>query len=104
MERLNVGRVKHDAESSTERGGREVLAELGTDEAAVSMWPGDLSPNHPNLGTLSLALAPVDERNLLAAVESGILGGSNTLDLDERGAGVGVTLAPLVRKVASLNV
>jgi hypothetical protein len=88
------------------------------------VWPSDLAPDHlqsisfpfhqfippppalethPNLGTRLLGLGPVDEGDTLSAVESGLLGRSDTLNLDERGVGVGVALATLVRKVASLK-
>jgi hypothetical protein len=40
---LNVRRVKHDADGGTEGLGREVVSELGTDDAGVS-WSGQLLP------------------------------------------------------------
>ena len=62
-----------------------------------------LELTYSDLGAGAESLSTVDEGNLLSEVEGGVLGRGNTLNLDERGAGVGVALAPLVRKVASLD-
>jgi len=64
----------------------------------------DFPPDYPDLRALSLGLGPVDENNLLSQVEGSILRGGNALNLDEGSAGVGIALAPLVRKVAGLDV
>lgn len=34
------------------------------------MWPGDLAPDHADLGTADLLLAPVDVSDLLSEVEA----------------------------------
>lgn len=61
--------------------------------------PSDLAPDDTNLGASDLLLAAVDVCDALAQVERCGLGVLDTLDLDERGVGVGVTLAALVGKV-----
>jgi hypothetical protein len=53
-------RVKHDADGGTEGLGREVGPELGADNAAVAVWPGDLAPDDADLGALDGALSAVD--------------------------------------------
>jgi hypothetical protein len=94
---------------------------LSTDESGVSVRTGDLSPDdlinrqysalpiafpswstYTDLGSLLLGLSTVNKSNLLSTVESGLLSVGNTLNLDEGSVGVGVALATLVRKVASL--
>ena len=45
--------------------------------------PGDLAPDHPNVGAADLALGTVNESDLLAKVELGGLGVINTLNLDQ---------------------
>lgn len=47
------------------------------------MRPGDLTPDHPDVGAADLTLGPVNESDLLAEVEVGGLGVVNTLDLDQ---------------------
>lgn len=64
-------------------------------------FPGQ-TQTYPDLRALPLGVSPVHKGHLFAAVECGICGGRNALDLDERGAGIGVSFAALVRKVASL--
>lgn len=60
MTELYRGRVKHDANGGTERLGREVGPELGTDGTAVAVWPGDLAPDDTDLGALNSPLSTVD--------------------------------------------
>lgn len=93
---LYGGRVKHDADRSAERLSRERVGELGADNAGVAwrkrhvsifaslllaiagevvvftMGPGDLAPDHPDLGAADLLLSPVDIGDLLAKVEARI--------------------------------
>ena len=57
------------------------------------MCPRHLAPDHPYLRTADLPLAPVDICDALAKVEGGVLSVVDTLDLDERCAGIGVPLA-----------
>ena len=64
-----------------------------------TMCPCDLAPDHSNLRSSHLFLRSVDIGDALAKVEAGALGVIDTLDLDERCARVGVTLATLVRQV-----
>lgn len=45
--------------------------------------PGDLAPDHPNVGATDLTLGPVNESDLLAQVEGSSLLVVNTLDLDQ---------------------
>lgn len=63
------------------------------------MRPSDLAPDDTDLGASDLLLAAVDVCDALAQVERCGLRVLDTLDLDERGVGVGVTLAALVGKV-----
>lgn len=60
------------------------------------MRPGDLAPDHADLGSSDLLLALVDICDLLAKVEVGGVGVVNTLDLDQARLGVGGVSATLV--------
>jgi hypothetical protein len=53
-------RVKHDADGGTEGLGRQVGPELGADNAAVAVRPGDLAPDNADLGALDGPLSTVD--------------------------------------------
>lgn len=101
---LDVGGVEHDADGSTEGLGGEVVAELSTDNAGVAVWPGNLAPNDPDVGTPNLTLRPVNESNLLAEVEVCGLSAVNTVDLDQTGVGVDRALGALVAQVATLDI
>lgn len=68
------------------------------------MWPGDLAPDHADLGASDLLLAAVDVGNLLAEVEVGGVGGINALDLYQAGARSGNMARALVAQVATLDV
>jgi hypothetical protein len=133
-------RVQHDTNGSTERLGGKGRGELGADDAGVScrdtlddcscrrstgrilftVWSGDLAPDHADLGTADLLLAPVDESNLLAEIEAimnvsiqtdwehsshvDVLGGVgviNTLNLDQAGSRAGGVTRALVAQVTS---
>ena len=65
------------------------------------MRPGDLAPDHPNVGAADLTLSTVNESDLLAKVEAGGLGVVNALNLHQGGVGVGGVLGALVAQVAS---
>lgn len=45
--------------------------------------PGDLAPDHANVGAPDLTLGPVDKGDLLAQVEAGSLRVINALDLNQ---------------------
>jgi hypothetical protein len=90
--RLDVGGVEHDADCGTEGLGREVVAELSTDNAGVTVRAGDLAPDDPDVGTTDLTLGPVDESDLLSEVEVGGLSVVNTVDLDQTCVRVDSTL------------
>lgn len=133
-------RVQHDTNGSTERLGGKGGGELGADDAGVScrdtlddcscrrspgrvlitVWSGDLAPDHADLGAADLLLAPVDESNLLAEIEAitnvsiqtdwehsshvDVLGGVgviNTLNLDQAGSRAGGVTRALVAQVTS---
>lgn len=97
------------------------MAELGANDAGIAVRPGDLAPDdlyklsapnssyqnfcipYPDLGALDLALRTVDKSDALAEVESGVLGGVDTLNLDQRGVRVGVALATLEGQVLALK-
>jgi len=114
-------RVQHDTNGSTERLGGKGGGELGADDAGVScrdtlddcscrrspgrvlitVWSGDLAPDHADLGAADLLLAPVDESNLLAEIEVGGVGVINTLNLDQAGSRAGGVTRALVAQVTS---
>lgn len=79
--------VQHNANGSTERLSGEGRRKLGPDNARVTcsrksarlpkykeieitMRSGNLAPDHSDLGTPDLLLAPVDVGNLLAKIEA----------------------------------
>ena len=45
--------VQHDSDASTEALGRKVVLELGSDDTAVAVRAGDLSPDDSDLAALS---------------------------------------------------
>jgi hypothetical protein len=53
-------RVKHDADGGTEGLGRQVGPELGANDTAVAVRPGDLAPDDADLGALDGPLSTVD--------------------------------------------
>lgn len=57
-----------------------ILRNLGVTR---TVWPGDLAPDHTDVGAADLTLGTVDESDLLAKVEVGGLGVINTLNLDQ---------------------
>lgn len=63
------------------------------------MRPRDLAPDDSDLGSSDLLLAAVDVCDALAQVEGSGFRVVDALDLDERRARVGVSLAALVREV-----
>ncbi len=82
------------------------------------MWPGDLAPDHSDLGSALLLLCLVDIGNLLAEIEAASLlvhvtcpwgrtnvlrtsGVINALDLDQTRLRVGCPSATLVAQVAA---
>jgi hypothetical protein len=101
---LYRGGVQHDTNRSTERLSRKGRGELGADNARVAMWPGDLAPDHADLGATDLLLGAVDVGDLLALVEASGVGVVDALNLDERGAGLGGVTRALVAQVTSLDV
>ena len=68
------------------------------------MWPGNLAPDHADLGAADLLLATVDVGDLLSEIEVGSVGVIDALDLDEARFGMGRVPAALVAKVATLDV
>lgn len=68
------------------------------------MRPGDLAPDHADLGATNLLLAAVDIGDALAEVEVGSSSVINALDLDQAGLGVGGVTATLIAQVATLDI
>lgn len=68
------------------------------------MSSSDLSPHDSNLGASDLLGGSVHESNPLTQVELGLLGGGDTLNLDQGAVGVVGSLGSLVRNVLSLHV
>lgn len=101
---LDVGWVQHDSHRGTEGLGRQVSLEVGSDNTVVTVGSGDLTPDDSDLGTSDFLLGSVDVGNSLTQVESGVLGGADTLDLDQRRAWVVHVLGTLVGQVLTLNV
>lgn len=76
-------RVQHDANRGTERLGRQVGPELGANDAAVAVWPGDLAPDDADLGALDGLLSAVDVCYALTGVPLCCLGVVYTLELEQ---------------------
>jgi hypothetical protein len=102
--RLYRRRVKHYTNGSTERLRREIVTELCSYNAGITVWAGDLAPDYSDLRALNFSLCPIDEGNLLAEVEVGGFGVIDTLYLDETCVGVGIALSTLITQVTTLNV
>ena len=62
---------------------------------------GDLAPNDADLGATDRSLGAVDVGNALTGVPLCGVGAVDTLELEKRGTGGGVALAPLVGDVLS---
>ena len=97
-------RVKHDADGGTEALRWQVAPELGADSTRVAVRTGDLAPDDPDLGSPNCSLSAVDVSYTLTSVPLCRLGGVDAFELEERGSGVGVSLAALVGNVLSLHV
>ena len=94
---LDSGGVKHHTDHLGDSAGGKVVGELGTDDTAVAVGAGDLAPDDSALlAALVSLLGLVDVSDTLADVESGVLLGLDTLDSEEGGAHVLVSLASLV--------
>lgn len=59
---LDSARVEHHAHAPADRLGRQVLAELRAHDAAVAVWPADLTPDHAEARAVNLPLRLVDVR------------------------------------------
>jgi hypothetical protein len=81
---LDAARVQHDAHVGADGLRRQVLGELGADDAVVAVGTHDLAPDDAELGVVLQRLALVDVRDLLAKVEVHVLLVLEALDLDER--------------------
>lgn len=71
------------------------MLELGSDDTAVAMRAGDLSPDDSDLAALSFFGGSVDECDALAKIEFCGVDVVNTFDLHQGAVGVGVALATL---------
>ena len=102
---LDSGGVQHHTDHLGDGAGGEVVSELCADNAGVAVGTGDLAPEDSLLvaGLVSL-LGPVDVSDTLADVELGVLPGLDTLDSEEGGACVLVSLASLVAEEDSTSV
>ena len=93
---LHTGGVEHNADSATDRLGREVPSELASDDAVGSVGAADTAPVDSVLGAIALGGALGDEGDALAEVEVDLLLGVDAGDLDEGGRVVLVAEAALV--------
>jgi hypothetical protein len=85
--------VEHDAESAAAHStGRQVLGELGADEAVVSVAGDDFTPDGLVAGFSLCVLRFVDVGDALSVVESGGLALVATVDLED---GLALNLGPL---------
>lgn len=82
---LHTGGVEHNADSATDRLGREVPGELASDDAVGSVGAADAAPVDSELGAIALGGALSNEGDALAEVEVGLLLGIDAGDLDEGG-------------------
>ena len=73
---------------------RKVRLELSTNDTAVTVRPGDLSPDAPIVGPILLHLGLVDVRQSLPAVPIHLLLGVHSLHLDQRRVWVLVRFRP----------
>ena len=76
--------VEHDSEGGAHGSGREVLVELGSDEAVVSVRLGDSAPDNSEFCVVPDALALVNVSDPLAEVEGRVGLGLDALDLEQR--------------------
>merc|ERR1719408_634444 len=104
LQHSDAARVQHNTAWSTERARRDVLGELGADDARVTVGTTNLAPDHAEVGVVLLLLRLVDVSHALAEVELRVLPGKDTLDLKESAVRVLVDLAPIVAEDAALGV
>ena len=93
---LHTGGVEHNADSATDRLGREVPGELASDDAVGSVGAADAAPVDSVLGAIALGGALGNKGDALAEVEVDLLLGVDAGDLDEGGRVVLVAEATLV--------
>ena len=81
------------------------MGELGADDASVTVGAGDLAPDDSALVAALVSLLGLEDvSDTLADVELGVLLGLDTLDSEEGGAHVLVSLASLVAEEDSAGV
>lgn len=80
------------------------MCEFGSYHTTVAVWSGDLAPDASDLCTLSFSGGSVDECYSLSKVELCGLCIIDTLNLQQRCVGIGVSLASLVRQVLAFDV
>jgi len=94
----------YNTNGSTENLGRQVLSETSLDNTVSTVSTGNTTPDNTNLGTIDLTLSTVDIGNTLTEVELSILGGLDTLNLDQGDIGVLGTLSTLETQNTALTV
>jgi len=80
------------------------MPKLSPYNTRVTMWAGNLAPDHPNLRPPNLLLCTVHESDLLTSVECCCFCVVNSLDLDEAGTRRRISLSSLVAKVLALHI
>lgn len=74
--------------------GWQIGSELSTNDATVTMRPGNLAPNAAVVAPILLHLGLVDVRQALSSVPCHLLFGVHSIDLNQGGAWVLVRLRP----------
>ena len=93
----------HHTQSGADGLGWQVVAEVGTDGTSVSVSASNLAPHDTVLGTSALS-GTVDESNTFSEVIASSIDVADSLQLQKRGVGVLVPLAPLESKMNCLSV
>lgn len=76
----------------------QVLCELGSEDTVGAVRSDDLAPHVSELAALDCSRSLVDVGDLLAVVELGSLGVSDTVNLHQGGVVVGVSSSSVVKR------
>lgn len=101
---LNSGRVKENTDTLTEGLWWDVVGELGTNNTAVTVSTGDLTPHNTSVRSLDGSLGLVDVSYTLTGVEVSIGSGLATFNLNEGGVFTDVALGTTEAENAALSV
>lgn len=96
--------ITYNTNGSTKDLGRQVLAETSTNDTTGTMGASNTAPDNTELATILFSLGMVDISNTLAEIETSIVSGLNTFNLEKRNVGILVVLGASETQDTALGV